>query len=669
MIDYSYQIPLIDKIWHDLKTSGKPGVLGACPGAGKTRMALEIVVKKFLKETPNGKALIFTHGQVLLRDQWREVAVNVVKKHRATVVEKGKHAAKAIKDNHVILAIPQTLAKAKVETVDFLIVDEAHQRFLARQMQELICKLKPKYILLLTGTPSHYIGNPAYTVHGITLEELMDYGSVTDPMIEIVKGCDEYSLEDYDKSTWHLKEGHMTETATERTLDRILPQILRKLTSANRSKPEQFDWIKEIKSWKQLADKLQKSMIVCNDQRHAQDVHQYFAKRGVSSVLSISKLGDGVAELEKFKSDDSTRLFIVVNRGNIGFSFEELFNLIDLSGTQNVNRLFQMLCRLVRPSKDNPRQKKLFIKVTNQELQHLTFAVMSFVVALSTKRHYYSYTTQYRIDKIQEIPVPAKFMDRIEDDSAIKRLGPGINEEELPRLLTFTELKQKAPVGTIAYTNLKTVISKVYKNKKEEGYKIEHLETCMEQCQTRKEFERKFPSEYSWMKRKKLTKLLTEHFDDRSTWNKAKVLERAKDCLTMVEFRTRFVGAYNWARKNGALEEIKALYDFNPKELDIKSKDELIQKILSNKDYEVSETGAVFYRKALIKPRCKRGFVPYFVYEQDRYRISVPIPRLVYTKFRGPIPEDKVLAYKVVDKYSPRMSSLSNMYLKKAASG
>jgi superfamily II DNA or RNA helicase len=666
MIDYSYQIPLINKIWSDLETSGKPVVLGACPGAGKTRMAFEVVVKKFLKKHPMGKALIFTHGQVLLRDQWNEVAADVVKKHRATVVEKGKHAAKAIKENNLILAIPQTLAKANVETVDFLIVDEAHQRFLARQMQELIARLKPKYILLLTGTPSHYIGNPAYIVHGITLEELIDYGSVTDPTIEIVKGCDEYSLEDYDQSTWHLKEGHMTETATEKTLNKILPQILRKLTGANRDRPEQFDWIKEVKSWKDLAEKLQKSMIVCNDQIHAQDVHRYFEKRGISSVLSISKLGDGIAELERFKKDDSVRLLLVVNRGNIGFSFDELFNLIDLSGTQNVNRLFQMLCRLVRPSKENPKQKKLFIKVTNMELQHLTFAVMSFVVALSTKRHYYSYTTRYSIDKIHEIPVPAKFMDRIEDFDPAVRLNPGVNEEDLPRLLTFTELKQKSKVGTIAYTNLKAVIAKVYKTKKDEGYTIQHLDTCIEQCATRKDFELKFPSEYAYMKRKKLTRRLTDHYEDRSTWNKARVLERAHDCLTMPEFRARFAGAYNWARKNNLIDEIKALYDFNPKELDIKSKDELIRKIITNKDYEISETGSIFYRKKLVTPKRKRGFVPYFVYEQDRYRISVPIPRLVYTKFKGSIPEDRVLAYKVVDKSDPRMSSLSNMYLKKA---
>jgi superfamily II DNA or RNA helicase len=664
-MNYNYQKPLVENVCRDLKQSGKTVVLAACPGAGKTHMASD-VIDELMDDDSIRSALIFAHGQTILRGQWEEVIGSKLSHYTSAVVTKGKLAKRQFKESQIIIAIPQTLAHAEVQPIDLLVVDEAHQRFLARQMQELLTKLKPKYVLLLTGTPSHYLMNPVYKVHGVTIEELLPTGAVIDPLIEIVRGADQYAIEDYDKSTWQLKEGHMKEETTTETLNGILPQILRKITSRHRANPKQFEWAKEVKSWKALADKMHKSMVICNDQAHANDVFRYFSQHGIKCVLSISNNGTGEDELRTFKTDPSVRLFIVVNRGNMGFNFEELFNEIDLSGTHNVNRLFQMLCRIVRPSRDNPHQKKLFIKVTNHEMQRLTFAVMSFVVALSTKRYYYTYTTQHRIDKVLEIPVPARFMDHLDGDDPIGRVGDTGNDSELPELLTFTEVSNPKKIGTIAYTNLTSVIKRIYRKKQnKEAFTIQHLEHCMRLCKSRKEFATNHPSEFAHMRRMRLLHLMNLHYGGRNTWSRKLVWNSAKECLTFKEFHERFPGAYAWAKKNGELQKIEEMYNFAPKELDIATQDDLIHRIIEDVDYDISETGNVFYKEEHIKPKYKRGFVPYIVHSHDRFRINVPIPRLVYTKFNGPVPEGKQIAFKVVAKRSPFMSSLQNMYLVK----
>jgi hypothetical protein len=290
---------------------------------------------------------------------------------------------------------------------------------------------------------------------------------------------------------------------------------------------------------------------------------------------------------------------------------------------------------------------------------------MSFVVALSTKRYYYTYTTAYRIDKVLEIPVPGQFMDHLDEVYEPEDVGPGGNDEGLPDLLTFTEVSKPPKYGTIAYTSLKKVIQRVYKAKAGPSFTQEYLEQMMAQCSTRKEFTTKYPSEYVYMKRMRMIHLLRVHFGGKKRWNRELVMKAATECMSFPEFRERFPGAYNWAKREKIISEIEVLYNFAPQELDIKSKDELIHKILESGEYDVSETGNVYFRSEYVKPRFKRGFVPYFVYNQDRFRISVPIPRLVYTKFKGPIPEDKQIAFRIVEKKSPRMSSLQNMYLVK----
>jgi superfamily II DNA or RNA helicase len=374
--DYSYQDALVDRAYHELML-GNPTLLAACPGAGKTRMAIRIA-DRFKRKSPKSKILILTHGQTLLREQWGDV----LEKHSSynmAIVTPGI-ADFEIARADILVAIPQTLQFIKIDnwSIDLLIVDEAHHWYLSDAVQKGIVEvLKPNHTLLLTGSPSPYVGDPKWSIMGITVQELLEYGVLTDPVIELVESAYHFTMRDY-RHNMNLKpDTAMGTDETDKTLDSILQSMIKKLVSADRISPEDYAW---DNSWPRTLNKLSKTMFVCHTQSQAKDVAAYFDQRGVSYSLSISFENDGMDALTKFKTDKDCNVFIVVNRGTIGFDFDKLYNVVDMSATLNVNRLFQMLCRVVRRDMDNPDGKKLFIKVTSPEVKELTHFVMSFVV-------------------------------------------------------------------------------------------------------------------------------------------------------------------------------------------------------------------------------------------------------------------------------------------------
>lgn len=646
-MDYSFQKPLVKETYEKILKSGKTVVLAACPGAGKTHMGLE-VVKKFLDTHEKSKCLIFTHGQTILRDQWADVVKGKASKLTSVVITEGKDAKKLIKSHDLILCIPQTITNQPLATVDLVVVDEAHQRFLAEEMQIILSELKPKFILCLTGTPSYFLHNDDYAVVGITIEELLDFGVITDPLIEIVQSDYEYDLADFDKSTYSLKEGKLNHYQTVATLDNLFPQILRKLTSAHRTKPEQFQWIGQITSWQGLSDKLKKTMVICNNQQQAIDTTNYFNERGIKATVSVSDISDGSEELENFKKDDSVRVFVVVNRGTLGFNYEELINLIDLSGTLNVNRIFQALCRVVRPSHEDPTQKKLYIKATSKEMAELTYFVMSFVVALSTKEYYYNYTTEYRID----IPVEKEFVEGMERLPSTVKPFPN-----LPKLLTFTDLKNRrlGMTGSIAYTDFKTVIKKLY-TRTGRIWTTEQLKESLKGYKSRKDFMMHEPSQFHFIMRNGMQYLLIDRFGMRIIWTEKKVFDCMKKSGSVKEFKKDFPGAFGWLIRN---KRVKELYESLPMTPQPKISYALMDELLGDKKYKVTETGKIYKDGTEVKYSFK-GETPYFKYKDGK---ALMAPRIIYYKFKGKIPRNKYLTFRKFDRKNPYLCAVSNLKL------
>ena len=63
-------------------------------------------------------------------------------------------------------------------------------------VQGIIRNSKPRSILFLTGSPSKFI-KQKYTLHSISLLELLELGRICSPVIELAKTTYDYTFKDY----------------------------------------------------------------------------------------------------------------------------------------------------------------------------------------------------------------------------------------------------------------------------------------------------------------------------------------------------------------------------------------------------------------------------------------------------------------------------------------
>jgi len=635
--DYSYQTILVDKAVKELSRSGKV-VLAAAPGAGKTQMALQ-TIERLRKKNKNLKTLIFTHGQILLRDQWANVLAGQTDFERRGIVTSASKAGDLFKEKNVLLSIPQTLVNANVGEVDLLIVDEAHQRYLQGQIQSLLETLNPKHQLLLTGTPSVFLANPdEWRTVGITVEELLAHGVAVDPTIEIVQTDYEYRLGNYDSNSMQLRPGDTLSTEkTKSSLDHIFPQLIRKLASDQ--DPAAFDWSKKPpKDWAAMCQDLRKTMVVCNNQRQALDVAHYFKEHGVRSAVSIWSTGSGTQEMNAFMNDKDIPLFIVVNRGTLGFNYEELFNIIDLGGSLNINRLFQQICRVIRPSKENPKQKKIYIKATNRELAELTYFIMSFTVALAMPEYYYTYTSNYETRKI---PVDIVFYQRLGDYVRLKQSAGPKDFPDLPRLLTFKDLirHKKENLASIGYTDFRTVLGMLKGNMREQ-WTLEKAFALAKECSSRTQFMTEHRSAYWYLARMGKLDILAAIFGERMLWDEEKVRDAARKYQSLTEFRAAQPSAYNWLKHRGlthlAQDWFKPYHAVTPNDV-------LLKELVADPAFQVTPTGEAFYQGRACRFKIEKGSKRiYFTYQGIRTGFS--LARTLWLKFKGPIPKGMVVS-------------------------
>jgi superfamily II DNA or RNA helicase len=541
--DYSYQESLIERCFQSI-ISGNRTVLAAAPGAGKTRMALRIV-DRYLKRSPHARVLILTHGQVILRTQWSDMLKRFHPDLDHHVLESATEVRAAL-EKSVILGIPQTIQYVEEQfEVDLLVIDEAHHYYHGEMISDFIERNQPKNRLLLTGTPSLYVGRPEYRIYGVTAQELVDYNVITDPLIELAEAKYLLTMGDYNNQ-YELKQGaRFSNSSTSETLDLLLGR----LQSKYRDDPTKHQWSKPDGQWGDLLKNLHKTMIVCHSQNQARDVSAYFTNRSISHELSISDLGKDSDAITRFKENKDCPLLIVVNRGILGFDYDDLMNLIDLSGSLNVNKLFQMLCRVVRRSETYRGHRKLFIKITPPELAHITHFVMSFVVALSDKQYYYSFSTKYQSST--NIPVSDDFIRSISDKERLKKMP------NLPTLETFTSFrafKNSSSIQTIAYTNLKEVLRRLRSDTTfSEAYAREQLS----KYPSYKEFRKNNKSLYDWMTKMNLLSISYDYFPKKGEYKLEEVIELAKQYPTKSAFREAHHGAFKFLKKTGNLKKLK----------------------------------------------------------------------------------------------------------------
>jgi len=377
-----YQTTALDQVAYHFAKGEREVVLAASCGAGKTCMAIR-VIEDFLVAYPDKRVLVLTHGQHILRTQF----AGEMEQHANftyAVVESGRDLGRTTAP--VVVTLPQTIYRQQtLPEFDLIVVDEAHQLYCAETMVRRIVKeTSPSRILLLTGTPSPFVGRMCPIV-SVTMTELLAQKAVSDFTVEIATTT--YAIKDTDYTQdENLRKGfEFSQKATDATLHDVLHKLHDRLVSP----PSYAGPLRKVVNWFGFFRTLGKTMIACHAQEQARQVKAFFTKKGITTALCTSEDDPDSETIEAFRSDPACRVLIVVYRGVLGFSYPNLVNVVDMTCSRNPNRIFQLAARLTRPHPNGDR--KLFVKVVPNAMASYFRHIITATLSLASNPWYSQY--------------------------------------------------------------------------------------------------------------------------------------------------------------------------------------------------------------------------------------------------------------------------------------
>ena len=549
----TYQSNAITKVQESLKQR-EITVLAAAPSAGKTLMAIYIM-EEYLRENPNHKVMILAHGTTILRTQFHDVLEEIKPDFNYNLVEKFTQYNVTADVN---ICLPQTLTGNVLNKIDLLIVDEAHQFYFAeKMMKDIIKQTKPKKQLLLTGTPSPFI-RKGFKIIPVTLNTIFDEGMISDLYVEIATSSYSFDImNDFNSSVFELKSSvHIKESETKKTLDDLVAKIVDRLKSIKDNPYQNL-----LPEWLPTLKRLQKTMIACRSQHQAMQVKHYFDKIGVKSALSISDIDYDSSEIEVFKQDVDCLILIVVGRGILGFNYPELVNVVDMTTSQNVDRIYQLLCRVIR--KHPQGHKKLFFKIAPNVHSDYYKYIMTAVLSLSDESFFTKFNGKNFSDMIIPVIKTKKEHHELNNNGGESKPRPKtlkpIDFEGLPVFEFFKDLyhKKDALLHVYAYTTIRNVRAE-FMNFKPQGYwNIKN--NCIEDAKkysTRNEWSTKNSGAYNSARRNGWYEECTKHMMVlHKIWTKEECIDSAKKYNTRKEWSNKDRKAWDAARANGWYDE------------------------------------------------------------------------------------------------------------------
>jgi superfamily II DNA or RNA helicase len=199
-----------------LETDFEKLVLAMCPSSGKTETVIYYIDQLF-KQNKNLKVLILPHStNVLLNNFYDRLEQRDVGFTYSTDT--------SVKCNvHILL--PQSKSKIK-DKYDLLIVDEAHENYFAKTVQNIISKTKPKKQILLTGTPYQFIGKDDFKIHFLALNEL-DKNTIPKLRVDIIESNYQWNG-NYNSVGEVKKQFDFNDNDTKITLDKTFKFLLKR---------------------------------------------------------------------------------------------------------------------------------------------------------------------------------------------------------------------------------------------------------------------------------------------------------------------------------------------------------------------------------------------------------------------------------------------------------
>jgi superfamily II DNA or RNA helicase len=552
----NYQIEKLQEIEIEIKKSIV--VLAACPGSGKTNMSIAYI-DLYLQKNPTSKVLVLTHGTNQLKYQY------------LSNVEKTKPAFTYTTDHtdvtkQVLITLPQSVNKQKLGKFDLVVVDEAHQFYfknkksedLSAQMgmvQNILKQTKPKQQLLLTGTPSPFIlknmmynGNFFITI--VDMHTLYKLGYLENVYLETATTTYKYNRDDLNKSAELKTAIKFTQLETDKTLDSVLTKIISRLKSTIKTKSVEYALKGQLidfnLGWKNIA----KTMFVAKSQEEAKQIKKYFDGHNVKNKMSISDTDSDSSQIEEFKNDVTCSILIVCNRANIGFDYPELINLVDMSGSANVDRLYQMFARLVRKNKKSP--KKFFFKVVPNNLNNYYRYIMEAMLHLTHE----DFLIQFNGKNFNKLKFPIA-VKKCKNTTVRKKCKtqekidfiPSVSIESIIKMNELFHKHDEVLNGYI-FINMEDVNRQLFGGKVPKGYWTkENLQLEANKYTSLKDFINNSNGAYGVALNLGIMHDITKHMIKssqfpRNYWNLEKV-EELKKLLLTCESRTKFAETYN----------------------------------------------------------------------------------------------------------------------------
>ena len=397
----------------------KPYVLGSCPSSGKTEMAIEAMVR-LIESGQVNRVLVLAHSTNVLKENFYERLTQYFEEGETIDIMRGQR-----RYNHdalIQVMIPQNIGKINGQ-FDLVVTDEAHHNVLAEDgnYSRIIEMVKPKFQLLLTGTPSKFIRENGrleegqeelYYIKTVGMD-LIGFDNFHDVRFDLIKSAYGFTNEDYNHSKNISEETKFSFEETERTINNVIIGAVRNIALRNGiTLAKNSDFIKEGKELIKQR-KFGKTLIMCRNIEQANQVKTIISKLFEIKVhVSESKSDTDSVNLTKFK-DNEFDFLCVVNRAREGYDDKKIINLIDITMTHNIDLIYQMFCRVVRKDVDNPNTK-LYLKVTSnaEGMPEYTMNIMTASLMLGSTEN----LSRFNGSNFRNIVMPRIERERTEGD-------------------------------------------------------------------------------------------------------------------------------------------------------------------------------------------------------------------------------------------------------------
>ena len=466
----------------------KEFVIAACPSSGKTQMSLE-----FIRRTP-GKFFIVTHGQNVLKDMWEE-----------ELKKSGISSDRVDFDLHVN-------ASRKIKNVyDYVIVDEAHEFVFAKSKSDTMFdkikkSAKKAKFLYLTGTPSKFIAKGFSDKVNMTFVdpmELIEDGFISPLHIGICTTKADIRERNAAGELTVKSQRNFVKTVSE-DMESLLKAMHQRISSVTKNNPEVNRHLNVLPSF----GKMGKTMITTASIEQADKVTKWLKSRKISVVTSNSENDKDSENILRFQNDESIKVLVVVNRAILGFNMPELETVVDMGGSANIDRIYQLYARVMRKSPTT--KQKYFFKVANVNEETET----KFYLTCAIHMLDLNFVTKYNGKNLDGLSIRVR-RARNETEASTQR-GPSARAGAAASV-TFDESLFNAVIDSRVFSNLT--------NNKD----AEFNQTCL--C--------------------RIELIRREHFGDRVFWTEESLRAEALKFNSRKEFAEGNGNAYAAARHRG----------------------------------------------------------------------------------------------------------------------